>query len=297
MRTSQTTAPTGGPNAYAPSIVPWSTSAPNAFGFVSTDTTSFSQYAIGGGAGGTVALAQPIDVQLSTYTSGYGSQSGLEVATLLVGGSPTPPVDDFTCFDSPEHMVLSSSTLTTPDVDGLVPRWAVVTAAPDLRDGTRTRILDWECRVAGAGAPDADGDCLADADEPLAASCVGGVNDADCDNDGLPDGVDAASGGSVTSGDIDGDVASDLEELLQFTDPTVTDSDGDGQLDRPDLISTNTCSDATGPFTDCRAGIGNLDAFQTVDDNCPAHANASQLNTDSNNDYHGMPGGTGDAHR
>ena len=180
---------------------------------------------------------------------GMDRNQGLRSSTLLVGGSPIPPTDhtgnttlppDSQCFDSPEHLVLSSTTLKTPASDGLVPRWAMLTAAPDLRDGTRSRILDWECRIAGVGAPDADGDCLADG-----ADLADG--DSDADNDGVPDGVETAAGSDPALGDTDGDGATDYAELAQFTDATDTDSDDDGQLDRQDVIPTNTCAETRTP--------------------------------------------------
>ena len=99
---------------------------------------------------------------------------------------------------------------------------------------------------------------------------------------------------SNASTDTDADGASDYVEIFQFTDLTDTDSDGDGQLDAPDLIPTNTCSDVTGPNDLCPGGLGNQDAVQVADDNCPNESNASQLNSDSMNNFHGSPGGTGD---
>ncbi|MBI5289768.1 MAG: hypothetical protein HY873_12420 [Chloroflexi bacterium] len=278
--------PTGGPNAYVPGIAPFPNSAPNAYTFGAIDTSVLTFLYLAGGA--PFPLPAPVRLQLVQGYSSYASQSsspgtgeGLSVSAALLAGSPDdPPSDGFTCLDSPQDSVAETTYLKAPSVDTIIPRWVMITSAADLRDGTQATILDWQCVTIGTGAPDSDGDCLPDGAEPLAASCVGGVNDKDCDNDMIPDGLESYLGSSPTAANSDGDAASDFEEMGFFTDPTVADSDGDGQLDKQDVISTN--------------GTEGADAADLSDDNCPADANASQLNTDSLYQYHGHGATTGD---
>jgi hypothetical protein len=282
---------TGGSNAYVTRIVPF----PASYTFSAIDTASLTTLYIGGTA--PLVLPSPVLLQTATYESSYASQAGIGVSVALLGGQPgNPPTDntsngtlppDIQCLDTPQNSASSVNTLVTPAAATLAVRWYISTSAQDLRDVNQDRILVWECRNTAGAPADADGDCLSDAADANDA-------DTDSDNDGVPDGVEAEIGGNNAATDTDGDGASDYVELFQFTDLTDTDSDNDGQLDAPDLISTNTCSDTSAPFTDCPLGTGNQDALQVADDNCPNEANASQLNSDSLNNHHGMPGGTGD---
>jgi len=204
------------------------------------------------------------------------------------------------------HFGLGATTL----VDEVRVRW---------RDGSETvltdvaadRVLD----VVGA-APllDGDGDGLIDADE----SAVGtDPDDADSDDDGIPDGIEV---GSVQApGDLDGDGTIDAldpdddgdgvptrqEDTNGNGDPTDDDADGDGV---PDYLETDADADGVDDATDnCPAqanppqadvnGDGFGDACQPDDadgdgwpndaDNCPVVENADQADGDGD--------GTGDA--
>jgi hypothetical protein len=291
--------PTGGDNAYAIDIVPFPTTGINAATFSAIDTANITSLYIGGSA--PLILPSPVLLQLVSYESGYASQPGLGMSVALLGGAPSnPPSDntggglppDIQCLDTPQNSVTANNTLVTPAGGLLAPRWNIVTSAQDLRDGVVDRILIWECRNTAGAPADADGDCLADGPDTADA-------DTDADNDGVPDGIDEVicggdpdCGHTVTGTADDG--ASDYDEIFQFTNPAEANSDGDTQLDRQDVRPTNTCADPTAPFTDCPLGTGNQDPLETADDNCPAVSNSSQANTDSNNDYHGKAGSTGD---
>jgi hypothetical protein len=286
VRAASGTPPTGGPNAYVPGIAPWPKTGSNAYGFVSLDTAVITQMYLSGFGPYAIPATR---LQVLTGSSGYPSQAGLHVAVTLVGGSPdSPPEDSFNCFDSPQDAVAYFNFLKTPNADRVIPRWAIFESAPDIKDGTINRILDWSCVTVGIGEADTDGDCLPDGSEPLAASCAGGVNDSDCDNDLVPDGIEPFMGSSVSDNDTDNDGADDYDELFTFTDPTDTDSDDDGQADPQDLIPTHgSAGGSDAPTT-------GVDATTPLDDNCPADANSSQMNTDSMWQYHGHGAGTGD---
>jgi hypothetical protein len=295
-------APTAGsPNFYVTRIHPF----PSTFSFQSIDTSELETLYIGG----TAPLAipgGPVLLQLATYQSSYPTQVGLNVSVALLAGEPSnPPSDAFNCLDSPQDSVSTTEYLITPNADRVIPRWNITTSGQDLTDSTQDTILDWQCVTVGAGQTDTDGDCLPDASEPLAASCVGGVNDKDCDNDLVPDGIEGFLGSSPTAADTDGDLATDYEEMFSFTRPDAcggacTDSDGDGQRDKRDDTPTNGTaagSDAPTTGTDAAGAAPN----GIVDDNCPAVANADQRNSDSMWRFHGHPpsftapgSGTGD---
>ncbi len=286
-------APTGGANAYVPGIAPFPSSAPNAFTFGSIDTSILTQVYLAGTA--PFALPAAVRLQLFSSFSSYASQSsspgtgeGLGVSTSLLGGSPdNPPSDGFTCLDSPQDSVATTTYLKTPDADRVIPRWTFIASAADIDDGTQQVLLDWQCVTVGAGEADADGDCDPDATDTDDAN-------KDIDGDLLPDGIESFLGSSPTSANSDGDAADDFEEMVNFTDPADADSDDDLQLDKKDLTPTN--------------GTETADASDATDDNCPAIANAdkdgvaggpqdgdpsrpgdqvSQLNTDSLYLHHG----------
>jgi CSLREA domain-containing protein len=120
------------------------------------------------------------------------------------------------------------------------------------RDGGRGRelALGMQCLYIGTGTPptDADGDCLAEGDDP---------NDGnpDLDGDGLPDGFDLICGNedTVTSADYDGDGVGDWVECARGTGPDPVESE-----EPPDQH----------------------DGFSDLVDNCPTVYNPSQVDTD-----------------
>jgi hypothetical protein len=98
--------------------------------------------------------------------------------------------------------------------------------------------------------PDADG--LSTALELLLAS---DPYDSDSNDDGLPDGVAAGQGVSLTSADVDGDGLENAAELAAGTSPFDADTDGDGVPDGTDAFPldptqtqlTTTPGDTTAP--------------------------------------------------
>lgn len=261
----------GGANAYVNQIKPF----PASFPFVSLDTASLTKLFLAGGGGG-FTLPTPTPLQLYTATSAY--VANLNVSVALLGGNPgSPPTNDYLCLDSPQNSETSTEYVTPPTSNGLFPRWVVITSAADFVNGDVSRILDLQCVGVGTvtsgagatdvGATDADDDCLA---TPADAN----DGDPDQDDDGLPDGVEAFGGSSQTAADADGDGASDYTEMFTFTDPNDSDTDNDGSLDQQDNGADEV--------------VGSLVVDDTIaDDNCPAVANADQLNTDSAASYHG----------
>jgi hypothetical protein len=244
----------GSPNGYVPAVRP----QPPTFGFVSLDSTGITHVWLAGAALFPLPAARPY--HWATYESNY--VSGLRVSSNITADPTTPPTDDYLCEDGPQHSNTKIDYLTTPAAAGLYPRWALMQSAPDIRDGSTSRIFDTQCVAVGGGAPDADGDCLSDAADG---------NDANPDQDGdlLPDGVEVAAGSSVTSADADGDGAHDYAELAEMTDPAVADTDGDGSLDKLDNGADEVTVASTSVIDDT-----------TADDNCPTDANAAQTNTD-----------------
>ena len=86
------------------------------------------------------------------------------------------------------------------------------------------------------GGADWDGDGLTNAEEQQAGT---DMNNADTDNDGMPDGWEVNYGlnpnsASDGSADPDGDTLSNLEEYQSGTNPNSADTDGDGTNDAND---------------------------------------------------------------
>jgi hypothetical protein len=269
--------PTGGANDYVTEIVPFPTSGANAFDFQSIDTSNLTHLWIGGSAPLAIP-GGPVKLQLATYQSNYASQPGLNSSVALLAGEPSnPPSDAFNCLESPQDSTAGVFYLKTPDADRVIARWNTTISAEDLQTSEIDTILDWQCITVGTGDPsgDTDGDC-----DPNSSDTNDGVKDID--GDLVPDGVERAAGSDPVDADTDNDGANDYTELFQFTDPTDTDSDNDGQGDAPDETPTNGAAAGTD------APTTGTDALNAADDNCPAVANASQLNTDSMFRHHGI---------
>ncbi len=266
---------------------------PSSWTFQSSDLAQLTTLYVDGTTPFTIAGSAKLNHV--AYASNYPGQSGLVATATILGNSPdNPPNDDMSlCYSAPRDSITSTTFMTTPAVDTILPRWTLLESEPDLGDRSVSRILDWQCDVIGIGIPfDADGDCYPDIVDP---------NDANKDIDGdlVPDGVEYANNSDPLIVDTDGDGADDYTEIFQFTDPQDADSDNDGQADKQDTIAT--CNKA---LPQCGGGVpsGNnltiaqlnpdlfLDANEATDDNCPNEANASQLNTDSLWQYHGMGG-------
>jgi len=97
----------------------------------------------------------------------------------------------------------------------------------------------------------------------------GDVCDPDADDDGVSNVDEASSGSNPLLVDTDGDGLTDFEEV-GFSDPLLADTDGDGLTDfeEDELGSSPTLGDS------------DIDGILDGVDNCPADANADQLNTD-----------------
>jgi predicted small secreted protein len=87
------------------------------------------------------------------------------------------------------------------------------------------------------GAPaDTDGDCILDDIEAKAGT---DPNDADTDDDGLPDGWDSAAGAGEDM-NCNGQIDVDANGMPAETDPLAADSDGDGQSDADEMACGGT---------------------------------------------------------
>jgi hypothetical protein len=77
----------------------------------------------------------------------------------------------------------------------------------------------------GLAGADSDGDGVCNAQEPPAGECVGGVNDTDCDNDGIVDRLDNCIGGpnpppagfAQSQRDLNADAFVDTGDIGQVT--------------------------------------------------------------------------------
>ena len=197
-------------------------------------------------------------VTLSPYTA------GMHVSVALLAGDPNPPTQDFLCLDSPQNSVAENTLIIPPSLAGSYVRWTVLQSAADTIDGTVSRILDVQCIGVG-----------------VAPAC----DMSDADNDLVPAAVEAINGTTATVGgnDSDADGASDYDELFQFTNPLVADTDGDGSLDKQDDLAGFNCASAGGACTVVNLGD------TLADDNCPVDANPAQDNTDSQPDFTNSP--------
>ncbi len=275
---------TGSDNAYINGTRPM----PPSYTDFSLDRANLTTLWLGGFTALTIAPVVPdvtlpnVGSPLSTLvvTSPYGTNPKVSVA--LLGGAASPPEPSYLCLQSPQDSVAKTSTTIPPAVANWYPRWALMTSDKDFVDGQRTRILDSQCIAVGDVSliPDADGDCLSDAAEATATT---NPAVADTDGDMVSDGIEVAAGMNPLAGDADGDLEDDYTEMFQFTNPAVADTDGDGSLDKHDDLAGFNCVAVTGVCTVVNLGD------TTADDNCPANANASQLNTDSTADMTNTP--------
>jgi len=135
--------------------------------------------------------------------------------------------------------------------------------------------------------PDSDGDSIPDAQDAFPddrtewqdtdSDGIGNNADPDDDNDGLPDDWEVQYGmnsldASDAASDRDGDTLSNLREFNLNTNPTLTDTDGDGVDDSVDLYPTNPTNPAqteaelifTGDFE-----AGNLSGWSVQDGKLP----------------------------
>ncbi len=273
---SHLTTPPTGDDAYIPTIK----QTPSSFTNASYYRANLNLVWLGGATPLLMTAMQsgaPMKLSSVVETSPY--QTNLSVQQFMLGGDLSPPSNGFLCLDTPEQMVWQS-TFTTPATPGLYPRWATMTSAPDPIDGSVTRILQVRCLAVVVTSGSCDlGDTT--------------------DHDGVPNAVEAVLGTDPTSTDTDADGATDFEEIFQFTDPgcaggtphtcaspagrppDTRDTDGDGSWDEQDDLAGLNCANTT-TLTCTTVNNGDLPATGAgSDDNCPAVANPTQLNTDS----------------
>ena len=233
------------------------------------------------------------------------SPAGATVTTIMLGGDIAAPGQQIICQDMPQSSksrILAQTPggqqiQANPSADGLYARWVTEVSEADAVSGQVSFSYATYCKQVGAGAADADNDCLSNAAETTA-----GTNPAvaDTDGDGLLDGMEVAWGSNplVANTDGPGDGCSDLEEMIgptQFlSNPTNADTDGDGVPDgclKANMTTAVFESDGPGRvrFT-VQMNNGASNRFQAGGDNCPSIANAGQLNTDAaflNGDFYG----------
>jgi len=201
----------------------------------------------------------PLELDSVLARSAY--QPNQRVLQLILGSDPVPPNNGYLCSDTPERMVWQSNGFTTPTTTRGYSRWAVLESAPDLIDGAVSRVLVVQCVTVGVGTCDM----------------------SDTDGDLVPAAVESEMATDPLVPDADTDGAPDYDELFQFTDPAVADTDGDGSMDKQDDLAGFNCVAVNGVCT--VANLGDTNA----DDNCPAVANPTQDNTDSQPDFTNSP--------
>jgi hypothetical protein len=275
-----------------------------------------------------VPLTNPVSLNAVIVNGTFGNARAS--ITLLGGDANAPSAQLVLCLDSAQTSIASvdpDAGLTNPGSAGLYASWTSYISAAGVRDEMdETAGYVTNCKHIGGAVPDADNDCLSDADDAADA-------DNDQDNDGLLDGIDRSylgpaacdSGAPEADPDCDGDGKTDLEEMLQtsnaLTNPRDSDSDDDGLLDSglnldcdgdgvPDYShsSTDTTGNAAGRnrvmfnVAYCKPNgtstnlsglggrpVGNPGAAS--EDNCPGVSNASQTNSSTVDlDLVGAPG-------
>ncbi len=231
----------------------------------------------------------PTPLNTVTETSPY--TAGLRTSLTMLAGNPSPPSNSFlTCLDSPQDSVARNTQITQPVPAGLYPRWTIYTSAMDERGGNVSRIIDVSCLSIGGATDGADLDCTDAAAGPANPAGI------DADGDFIVDGVEAAYGTDPNVGfsDTDGDGASDLEEMAYFTRPSTTsvgfvaDCPGPSTLNNAEDTDCDGSKDRQDNGTDengATAGLGDT----TIDDNCPADADTTQANADSDFDFGNGP--------
>jgi hypothetical protein len=241
-------------------------------------------------------------------TPGAGQQSII----VGVGNRPDATLDEVNAVDNASFIIIdvlcnvsTANFDTIDDAAGYYPIFAAMESAPDIRkpyDASNTtslpsdtgyveRHIDVECFYLTAAdveanqlpnnwaewsepaGSDDDQDCLEDA---LSAQPGHPIDpndgDSDTDNDGVPDGAEAAYGSNVMVADTDGDGCTDFCELFQETNPGDPDTDHDGLADKPE-----------DDYRSAAAGVAEPSTGEVVngDDNCPRDFNPAQTNTDS----------------
>jgi hypothetical protein len=212
-------------------------------------------------------VPDPIPLNVVVGTSPY--KTGLRASVAQLGGDPSAP-GGFLCQDSPQSSSTSNLANVTPATPGLYATWTVYTSAIDQRTWTVSRIIDVQCvQVGGVFAT---------------TPCT-----TDTDGDDVVDQVELHSGTDPADNDDDGDGADDLDEMIEGTRPSETsvgflaDCDGGGPQTNDNAEDTD-CDGQLDPKdngADQTAGSKGTIEDTAADDNCPADANPTQLNSDS----------------
>ena len=181
-------------------------------------------------------------VKLSILINNMGDTSTADLDTAITFASNPGTCTVWSDMGTPS--ISTTGTVRTVTFTGLTLPGFQASSPPPAAFDVLVRV---ECSASVTGAVtvnvDADG-TLAESDEtnntmsvtvPAAGPAVKALDPcpgfADCDGDGLLDGVEMAWGSNPTVADTDGDGRTDLEEMVgptQFlTDPTKADTDGD----------------------------------------------------------------------
>ncbi len=212
----------------------------------------------------TTVLTYAADYLMTSDPVTGGYRFTTEESTAADGapiGNSVPGCPPYSESNTVLGVVNGTPVLTNPMAPGLYP---FISLSRGRVSGTE--YIRQTCVAIGGTVgvefTDADGDCLLDVAPSVTAGSIGrrlaappltpldpNPANPDTDGDGVPDGGEASLlGSSPTLADTDSDGSGDLEEARRDSDPNLTNSDGDAQLD--------------------------------ADDNCPGVANSSQENTD-----------------
>jgi hypothetical protein len=258
--------------------------------------------------GGTTPLALANKTSLNNIIQTLPFGPGARVSSTILGGDNVAPGTQLVlCLDSPQTSLSQYDVIagySNPAADGVYPVWVVeMSAAGTWEKSNQTLVYTTSCKQIGAGAGDADNDCLADSAET--GACPSSAT-ADSDGDGLLDGIEVSWGSNPCATDTDvltdapGDGRTDAEEMAgpseYLTDPTKKDTDGDLLLDSglsldcngdglPDVAPVRQNGGAntgrnrvTMQIVACGAVLGLGGASQSGPDNCPNKSNAAQTN-------------------
>ena len=208
-----------------------------------------------------VLTIDPSTLAIPNTTSTVADVEAILVAETTTTGTTT----DTTTLENGTATADITPAETNPDLDG-----DGVSNTEDAFPNNDQETADTDSDTIG----DNEDNCPADANTDQLntdGDTQGNVCDADDDNDGLPDTAEAGMGTNPLLVDTDGDGVNDNVDAFPLDPAETTDTDGDGVGDNADVFP-NDASETTDTDGDTIGDNG---------DNCPAIANADQLNTDN----------------